>query len=65
MSGPITTYRVYSYDGLTMELSGELVEAESDSEAIEQAQARGFGSKCEIWHGNRLVAQLDDERRQA
>jgi hypothetical protein len=27
--------------------------------------AAGFGSKCEIWEGDRLVAQLGEEHRQS
>ena len=37
----------------------------SDEEAVAKAQAAGFGSKCEIWDGRRLVAQLEGERRNA
>ena len=65
MSDPLKTYRVYSYDGTAMTLTGDLVEAPGDAEAIELARAGRVGSKCEIWEGNRLVAQLDGERRQA
>lgn len=58
-----TTYRVYSFDGSAMTVSGDMIQAASDELAIVKAEARGFGSKCEIWQGNRLVAQLEGERR--
>lgn len=64
MSALHKTYRVYCYDGVHKIVSVELIEAASDEEAIAQAQAAGFGSKCEIWDGRRLVAQLEDERRE-
>lgn len=65
MSGPINTYRVYCFDGSTMALTGDIIEAASDAHAIARAESRGFGSKCEIWHGDRLVARLEGERRLA
>lgn len=65
MSTPLKTYRVCSFDGYAMTLSGDFIEALSDDEAIGRAQARGFGSKCEIWEGQRLVAELQAERRLA
>jgi hypothetical protein len=46
-------------------LTNDLLEAASDEAAIAEAKARGFGTKCEIWEGTRLVAQLEAERRQA
>jgi hypothetical protein len=58
-------YRVYCFDGSAMTVSSDFIEASSDAEAIAKATAAGFGSKCEIWDGNRLVAELDVERRQA
>lgn len=38
-------------------------QADSDQEAIATAEALGFGTKCEIWDGDRLVAQLEAARR--
>jgi len=46
-----------------MTLTGDLIQASSDEDAIAKAEARGFGSRCEIWDGNRLVAELQGERR--
>lgn len=65
MSDLRTTYRIYCFDGSTMTVDGHLIEADDDAEAIFRAQARGIGSKCEIWDGSRLVAQLEAERREA
>ena len=63
MSSPLKTYRVYSYDAAHQILTHDEIEAASDEEAVAQAEAAGFGSKCEIWEGRRLVAQLDDRRQ--
>jgi hypothetical protein len=62
MSDPQKTYRVYSFDGLNMSLVGDEIEAVSDDQAIAAVSAAGFGTKCEIWEGHRLVAQFDGER---
>lgn len=63
MSTPQIPYRVYCYDALHKVVTADFIEAASDEEAIAKAKAAGFGSKCEIWHGKRLVAQLEGERR--
>jgi hypothetical protein len=60
MSTPQTKiYRVYCYNGVSKELSNDLIEASSDDEAIAKANAANFGTKCELWDGDRLVAQLE------
>ena len=58
-------YRVYCYDSVQNVVSSDLIEASSDEDAIAQAQAAGFGTKCEIWEGDRLVAKLEAQRREA
>lgn len=55
-------YRVYSFETDPKAVSAEFLKAQSDEEAIERTRSAGFGSKCEIWDGNRLVAQLERER---
>ena len=65
MSSPLKTYRVYCYDSVQHVVSSDIVEAAGDEEVIAQATVAGFGTSCEIWEGNRLVAQLEAERRQA
>jgi hypothetical protein len=63
MSGPQRTYRVYCYDAEHKVVTADWLDAASDEEAISKAIAAGFGSKCELWEGKRLVAQLEDERQ--
>jgi hypothetical protein len=58
-------YRVYSFDIERKAVSAEFVNAANDDDAIAKTKEAGFGSKCEIWEGKRLVAQLEEERRQA
>jgi hypothetical protein len=65
MSAARKSYRVYCFDGSAMTLTGDLIEARDDAEALEIAKAQRFGSKCEVWEGDRLVAQLEDDRRLA
>ena len=62
---PKIPYRVYCLDAELHMVSADWIEAASDEEAIALATERGFGSKCEIWEGRRLVAQLEEERRSA
>jgi hypothetical protein len=64
-SSPTKTYRVYCFDAAHKVLTADWLEAASDKEAIGKAQALGFGTKCELWDGRRLVAQLEDQRREA
>jgi hypothetical protein len=65
MSAPQKTYRLYCFDAALKVVSADWLDATTDEEAIADAQARGFGSKCEIWDGDRLVAQLEATRQQA
>jgi hypothetical protein len=65
MSTPPKTYRVYCYDMDRKVVTADFIKADNDDDAIAQAEAAGFGSKCEIWDGKRLVAQLDGDRLQA
>ena len=65
MSSPQKTYRVYCFDSRLKLVTAEEIRASSDEEAIVVAQASGFGSKCEIWLGRRLVAEFEGARREA
>ena len=65
MSSPLKTYRFYSFDSALRILNADMIETASDDEAIAHAETTGYGSKCEIWDGQRLVARLEAERRSA
>ena len=65
MSTPLQVYRVYSFDLARKSVDADFIKAADDDAAIAAVEADGFGSKCEIWLGRRLVAQIDGERRQA
>ena len=56
---PMKTYRVFCFDEVRGDLTNDLIEAATDEEAISHANAMGFGTKCELWEGDRLVAQLE------
>ena len=59
------TYRVYCFDAARKVLSADLIEAANDEDAIATAEDAGFGTHCEIWEGDRLVAQLQAARKEA
>jgi hypothetical protein len=65
VSPPEKLYRAYFFDAKQRVLTADWVECDTDEEAIAKARQSGFASKCEIWDGDRMVAQLEAERRQA
>lgn len=65
ISSPLKTYRIYSYDAANKMVTADLIDAIDDAEALAKTNAAGFGSKCELWEGERLVANLGEQRRQA
>ena len=66
MSAPQkSTYRVYSYDAARQVVSADWIEAMGDDEAIAAAEAARFGTRCELWDGERLVAELQEQRSRA
>ena len=64
MSASPKTYRIYRYDIGQKSVTADFIRAADDDDAIAKAESR-LASKCEIWDGNRLVAQLEGERKQA
>jgi hypothetical protein len=53
-------YRLYCLDARGQISLAEWIDAKDDQDAIRQAQAlKQHARKCEVWHDNRLVAQLD------
>lgn len=65
MSTYSKTYRVYCFDADRGVVSADFVNAASDDAAIAMTKAAGFGSKCEIWDGKRLIGIFEKERHQA
>lgn len=65
MSALPKLYRVYWFDIERKTVSVDFVKAISDDEAITRTRDAGFGTKCEIFEGKRLVAQLENEARRA
>jgi hypothetical protein len=64
MSASPKTYRIYRYDIGQKSVTADFVQAADDEDAIVKAEDL-VASKCEIWDGKRLVAQLEGERKQA
>jgi hypothetical protein len=53
-------YRVYRLDGVSRETRTELIEAQTDAEAVNRIQLdMGTTVRCEIWRGNRVVKRLE------
>jgi hypothetical protein len=51
-------YRLYCLDELGKIAQAEWIEAGSDDEAIVIARAKQLAVDCEIWEGNRLIANV-------
>jgi hypothetical protein len=64
MSAALKIYRIYSYDMGQRSVTADFIKAANDEDAIVKAEDL-VASKCEIWDGKRLVAQLEGERKQA
>ena len=64
MSAPQQGYRIYAYDGARRIVTSDWIQASNDEEAIAQARALSF-TMCELWEGDRLIAELEGEPRAA
>jgi hypothetical protein len=62
---PSENYRYYCLDSTGKLHDAEWFSAESDDDAISRISEKHPGSKCEVWQGQRLVASIAPERRQA
>lgn len=61
---PVSNYRLYCLSGDGHIGFADWIEAASDDEAIDKArELRPDANKCEVWHGNRLVAQIRSDGR--
>jgi hypothetical protein len=65
MSASQKIYRVYCFDQVHNVLSVDELAAASDEEAIARAEAGDYGTRCELWDGRRLVAEINGQRQQA
>lgn len=59
---PMPVYRVYCLDGAGRVRTGEWIEADSDSAALEAARQFKDAVRCEVWLGERLVGKVEPER---
>ena len=59
---PSETYRYYCLDSTGHLHFAEWFHAHDDEEAIAQTKAKHPDSKCEVWHGRRLVATVEVQR---
>ena len=59
MSRPPKIYKIYCYDVAQKSVTADFIKAAHDGEAIELAETGCTATKCEIWDGRRLVAQID------
>lgn len=59
----MTGYRLYGLDGASKVSSGDWIEADDDSAAIEAAKQTMDGHDCELWQGKRFVARLPSQHK--
>jgi len=64
LSAPPREYRIYTYDGIRRIVTSDWIKASSDEEAIAHARALA-STRCELWDGDRLIAELGTEDRAA
>lgn len=62
MSAATKLYRVYCFDLSEKAVTADFLRAADDDEAVSKAGEGCTASKCEIWEGRRLVAQLEGQR---
>jgi hypothetical protein len=62
---PSKDYRFYCLDAAGRLHDAEWFAATSDQDAIEQIQSKHPDSKCEVWHGARLVASISPAQLRA
>ena len=63
-ASPRSTYRLFWINGAgRIDRAAETIEAESDDDAVLQAQALSRGRAVEVWLGSRRVVMLNDAER--
>ena len=61
----LQSYRYYRLDEAGHLYDAEVIDAESDEEAIAKVEGKCAGALCEVWQGHRLVAKLSPKHLQA
>ena len=51
-------YKVYRIDGAGKPAQADWIDAKNDDEALAFVRARRLSARCEVWEGNRLVADV-------
>ena len=59
------SYRYYCLDGAGHLHGADWFDAASDEEAVAFVQEKHPDGRCEVWDGQRLVAEIMPQRRQA
>jgi hypothetical protein len=58
MASSLKTYRIVYFDPTRPLVDADFIHAANDEQAISLAEAAEYGTQCEIWDSDRLVAQL-------
>jgi hypothetical protein len=58
-------YRYFCLDAAGRLHEAQWFAAETDEDAVAHVEAKHPDALCEVWLGNRLVAKLSPQRRQA
>jgi hypothetical protein len=54
----LVAYRLYRLDGAAKIISADWVEADSDEDAVRQAQERAGDGRFELWDRQRLISSF-------
>jgi hypothetical protein len=57
-------YKVYCIDGAGKAAQSGWIDAKNDDEALAFVRARRLSGRCEVWDGNRLVADVAPRSRE-
>ena len=55
----MTAYRLYCLGDRDEIIASHWVKAPTDEEALEMVKKEHPNSRCELWHGKRLIAEVE------